>query len=79
VLGTTWRIVLGSLAAYAVGEFTNSYILAKMKIFTRGRYLWARTIGSTVVGEGVDSAIFSAIAFAGTGLALGTSSSPSGC
>lgn len=71
VLGTTWRLFLGSLAAYLVGEFTNSYVLAKLKIATRGRFLWVRTISSTVVGEGLDSAIFSTIAFAGTGVPLG--------
>ena len=70
VLGTTWRLFLGSLAAYLVGEFTNSLILAKLKIATRGRFLWSRTISSTVVGEGFDSVIFSAIAFAGTGIDL---------
>jgi uncharacterized integral membrane protein (TIGR00697 family) len=71
VLGTTWRIFLGSLAAYLVGEFVNSFVLAKLKIATGGRWLWSRTISSTVVGEGFDSAIFSTIAFAGTGIALG--------
>jgi uncharacterized integral membrane protein (TIGR00697 family) len=71
VLGTTWRLFLGSLAAYLVGEFTNSYVLARLKIATRGRWLWSRTISSTVLGEGLDSAIFSAIAFAGTGIDLG--------
>ena len=71
VLGTTWRIFLGSLAAYLVGEFANSYILARLKVATAGRFLWLRTISSTVVGEGLDSVIFSAIAFAGTGIALG--------
>ena len=70
VLGTTWRIFLGSLAAFLVGEFTNSFILAKLKIATRGRFLWSRTIPSTVVGQGFDSVIFSAIAFAGTGIDL---------
>ena len=70
VLGTTWRIFLGSLAAFLVGEFANSFILAKLKIATRGRFLWSRTIPSTVVGQGFDSAIFSAIAFAGTGIDL---------
>ncbi len=70
VLGTTWRLFLGSLAAYLVGEFTNSFILAKMKVATRGRWLWSRTITSTIVGEGLDSVIFSAIAFAGTGIDL---------
>ena len=70
VLGTTWRIFLGSLAAYLVGEFTNSFILAKLKIATRGRWLWTRTISSTIAGEGLDSVIFSSIAFAGTGIDL---------
>jgi uncharacterized integral membrane protein (TIGR00697 family) len=70
VLGTTWRLFLGSLAAYLVGEFTNAYILAKLKIATRGRFLWVRTISSTIVGEGLDSLIFSTIAFAGTGIPL---------
>lgn len=71
VLGTTWRLFLASLAAYLVGEFTNSLVLAKMKIATKGRWLWSRTIGSTIIGEGLDSAIFSTIAFAGTGIDLG--------
>ena len=71
VLDTTWRIFLGSLAAYLVGEFANSFILAKLKIATGGRWLWSRTIPSTVVGQGLDSVIFSAIAFAGTGVPLG--------
>jgi len=65
ILGTTPRIVLGSLLAYLCGEFTNSFILAKMKIFTKGRWLWSRTIGSTLAGEGVDSAIFIVAAFWG--------------
>jgi hypothetical protein len=66
ILGATPRIVLGSLVAYFAGEFSNSYTLARMKVLTRGRWLWARTIGSTVVGEGVDTLLFVAIAFAGT-------------
>jgi uncharacterized integral membrane protein (TIGR00697 family) len=66
ILGTTPRIVLGSLIAYFAGEFSNSYTLAKMKILTRGRWLWTRTIGSTLVGEGVDTVAFVSIAFAGT-------------
>jgi uncharacterized integral membrane protein (TIGR00697 family) len=66
ILGTTPRIVAGSLIAYFAGEFSNSYTLAKMKILTRGRWLWTRTIGSTLVGEGVDTVLFVAIAFAGT-------------
>ncbi len=66
ILGTTPRIVAGSLIAYFAGEFSNSYILARMKIFTRGRWLFTRTIGSTIVGEGVDTVFFASIAFAGT-------------
>ena len=70
VLGTTWRIFVASLAAYVVGELVNAYVLARMKVATRGRWLWSRTIGSTIVGEGLDSAIFVTIAFAGTGAGL---------
>lgn len=71
ILGQTWRIVLASFSAFLVGEFANSAVLARMKILTRGRFLWSRTIGSTIVGEGLDSAIFITIAFAGTeGIAL---------
>jgi len=66
VLGTTWRLFLASLAAYLVGELVNSIVLARMKVATSGRFLWARTIGSTIVGEGLDSAIFVTLAFAGT-------------
>jgi queuosine precursor transporter len=69
-LGTTWRIFLASLAAYLVGELVNAGVLAKMKVATRGRWLWSRTIGSTIVGEGLDSLIFVTLAFAGTGAAL---------
>lgn len=70
VLDTTWRIFLGSLAAYLVGEFTNSIILAKLKVLTEGRWLWLRAISSTIVGQGLDSVVFSAIAFGGTGVPL---------
>lgn len=66
ILGQTPRIIIASLCAYFVGEFANSYVLAKMKIFTKGKWLWTRTIGSTVVGEFLDSIIFVIIAFAGT-------------
>jgi uncharacterized integral membrane protein (TIGR00697 family) len=66
ILGVTPRIVLGSLVAYFAGEFSNSYTLAKMKIWTQGRWLWTRTIGSTLIGEGVDTLLFVTIAFAGT-------------
>ena len=66
VFAATPRIVAASLIAYFCGEFCNSYVLAKMKIFTSGRFLWMRTIGSTIVGEGVDSLIFYPLAFYGT-------------
>lgn len=65
ILGQTPRIVLGSLAGYFSGEFSNSYVLAQMKILTRGRWLWTRTIGSTLAGEAVDTCLFLAIAFLG--------------
>ena len=65
ILGLTPRIVCASLVAYFFGEFSNSFVLAKMKIFTKGRWLWTRTIGSTVVGELVDSVLFIIIAFTG--------------
>ncbi|TSD05758.1 MAG: protein of unknown function DUF165 [Parcubacteria group bacterium Greene0714_7] len=65
ILGLTPRIVMASLIAYFCGEFSNSFILAKMKIATKGRWLWTRTIGSTVVGEFIDSTLFILIAFAG--------------
>jgi uncharacterized integral membrane protein (TIGR00697 family) len=65
VFGGTWRIVLGSIVAFLVGDFVNSYVLAKMKLWTRGRFLWTRTIGSTIAGQGIDSALFYPIAFAG--------------
>jgi uncharacterized integral membrane protein (TIGR00697 family) len=65
VFGATPRIVLASLVAYFGGEFCNSYVLAKMKIATQGRLLWTRTIGSTILGEAVDSAIFYPLAFLG--------------
>jgi uncharacterized integral membrane protein (TIGR00697 family) len=65
VFGGTPRIVLASLIAYFSGEFCNSYVLAKMKLVTGGRLLWTRTIGSTIVGEAVDSLIFYPLAFLG--------------
>ncbi len=65
ILGRTPRIVLGSLIAYFTGEFANSYILARLKLYTRGRHLWLRTIGSTLVGQAVDTTLFVVIAFAG--------------
>ena len=66
--GTTWRIALASMFAYFCGEFVNSYVLAKMKILTQGRWLWMRTIGSTIVGEAVDSVLFYPLAFYNSGL-----------
>jgi uncharacterized integral membrane protein (TIGR00697 family) len=66
--GTTWRIALASMFAYFCGEFVNSFVLAKMKILTAGRWLWTRTIGSTIFGEAVDSALFYPLAFYGTGI-----------
>ena len=65
VFGNGLRIVIGSLFAFWAGDFVNSYVLAKMKIWTQGRWLWTRTIGSTIAGEGVDSLVFYPIAFAG--------------
>jgi queuosine precursor transporter len=65
VFGGTPRIVFASLVAYFCGEFCNSYVLAKLKIRTEGRFLWLRTIGSTIAGEGVDSLIFYPLAFLG--------------
>lgn len=66
ILGVTPRIVIGSLVAYFAGEFSNSFTLAKMKILTKGQWLWTRTIGSTIVGEFVDTLLFVTIAFFGT-------------
>lgn len=65
ILGSTPRILAASFLAYLVGEFANAYVLAKMKIATRGRWLWSRTIGSTLVGQALDSAVFITLAFAG--------------
>ena len=65
ILGYTPRLLAASFIAYLVGEFANSLILAKMKIATKGRWLWMRTIGSTVVGEGLDSLVFMTLAFLG--------------
>ena len=66
ILGYTPRLLVASFSAYLVGEFANSFILAKMKIKTKGRFLWARTIGSTFVGQGLDATVFIVIAFGGT-------------
>ncbi len=65
IFGSTWRVFVGSLIAFFLGELTNSFVLAKMKIWSQGKHLWMRTIGSTIVGEIVDSAIFYPIAFLG--------------
>jgi uncharacterized integral membrane protein (TIGR00697 family) len=66
--GTTWRIAAASMLAYFCGEFANSFVLAKMKVMTAGRWLWTRTIGSTIVGEAVDSSLFYPLAFYGSGI-----------
>jgi uncharacterized integral membrane protein (TIGR00697 family) len=60
------RLVAASLAAFWCGEFANSFVLAKMKLFTKGRYLWTRTVGSTVVGQAVDTAVVMVLAFGGS-------------
>ncbi|HEX4875013.1 MAG TPA: queuosine precursor transporter [Sphingorhabdus sp.] len=65
VFGQVPRIVLASIVAFWAGEFVNSYVMARMKIWTQGKHLWSRTIGSTVVGQGVDSLIFYPLAFWG--------------
>src|SRR5260370_30083893 len=66
ILGQTPRILAASFAGYLAGEFANSFVLAKMKIATKGRWLWTRTIGSTLIGQALDTAIFVTLAFAGT-------------
>jgi hypothetical protein len=66
ILGYAPRLLGASFLAYLVGEFANSFVLAKMKIMTKGRFLWTRTIGSTIVGEGLDATVFIIIAFGGT-------------
>jgi len=66
ILGYTPRLLVASFLAYLVGEFANSFVLAKMKIATQGRWLWTRTIGSTLVGQGLDSLVFITLAFVGT-------------
>ena len=65
ILGYAPRLLLGSFVAYLIGEFANAYVLAKMKVATKGRWLWTRTIGSTIVGEGLDTLVFNVIAFSG--------------
>jgi len=66
ILGYTPRLLAASFCGYLAGEFANSFLLARMKILTRGRWLWSRTIGSTVVGQGLDTSIFITLAFIGT-------------
>ena len=66
ILGYAPRLLFASFLAYLVGEFSNAFVLAKMKIATKGRWLWLRTIGSTLIGQGLDSAIFITLAFVGT-------------
>ena len=66
--GITWRIAGASMIAYFCGEFANSFVLAKMKLMTAGKWLWTRTIGSTIVGEAVDSALFYPLAFYASGI-----------
>ncbi len=66
ILGYAPRLLVASFCGYLVGEFVNSYVLSRMKVMTRGRWLWTRTIGSTIAGEGLDTAIFITVAFAGT-------------
>ena len=66
ILGVTPRLLTASFIAYLIGEFANSFVLAKLKVATSGRWLWLRTILSTLIGEGLDSAVFMTIAFAGT-------------
>lgn len=65
IFGQTPRIVIASITAFWAGEFTNSFVLAKMKLLTKGKFLWMRTIGSTIAGEAVDSLIFYPVAFYG--------------
>lgn len=66
ILGYAPRLLAASFAAYLVGEFANAYVLARLKVLTGGRWLWSRTIGSTLVGQGLDSVVFITLAFAGT-------------
>jgi uncharacterized integral membrane protein (TIGR00697 family) len=66
ILGQTPRILLASFAGYLVGEFSNAFVLARLKLLTAGRWLWLRTIGSTVVGQAFDTAVFVTLAFGGT-------------
>jgi queuosine precursor transporter len=67
VYGSTWRVSLASLVAFWCGEFVNSYVMAKMKIWTSGKWLWTRTVGSTIFGQAVDSVLFFPLAFYASG------------
>jgi uncharacterized integral membrane protein (TIGR00697 family) len=67
ILGVAPRILAASFCGYLVGEFANSFVMARMKILTKGRWLWSRTIGSTLVGQGLDTSIFITMAYIGTG------------
>ncbi len=76
VFGNTWRIVVASILAFWLGDFVNSYVMAKMKLLTKGRLLWTRTVGSTMCGQAVDSLVFYPLAFASLapiGKAMGVS------
>lgn len=66
ILGYTPRLLMASFAGYLVGEFSNSIILSRLKVATEGRWLWSRTISSTIVGQGADSVVFITVAFVGT-------------
>ncbi|MCX7911570.1 MAG: queuosine precursor transporter [Dehalococcoidales bacterium] len=70
ILGFTPRLLAASFCGYLAGELANSFVLSRMKVLTRGRFLWSRTIGSTIIGQGLDTAIFITVAFAGTGAAV---------
>jgi queuosine precursor transporter len=65
LFGNTWRIVCGSIVAFWAGDFVNSFVMSKLKLLTNGKWLWTRTIGSTILGQGVDSLLFYPIAFMG--------------
>lgn len=66
--GNTWRVAAASMTAYFCGEFVNSFVLAKMKVWTNGKRMWLRFVGSTIAGEAVDSSIFYPLAFLGSGI-----------
>jgi len=72
ILGFAPRLLGASFCGYLVGEFVNSFVLSRLKILTQGRWLWTRTIGSTVIGQGLDTVIFITLAFTGTGAAVPT-------